>query len=86
MPRVSEFFGIAIYLYYEDHQPPHFHARYGGEWAVIAIDGPRVMASDLSPRALGLVLEWAQLRAGDLMVNWERAARRTPVQPIEPLR
>jgi hypothetical protein len=37
MPRVSEFYGIAIYLYYRDHVPPHFHAIYGEFEAEIEI-------------------------------------------------
>jgi hypothetical protein len=86
MPKIAEFFGIAIYLYYDDHPPPHFHARYGGQWATIAISGPGVVASDLPPRALGLVLEWAELHAAELMANWQRAANRAPVASIEPLR
>jgi hypothetical protein len=86
MPKISEFFGIAIYLYHQDHPPAHFHARYGGQWASIAISGPGVIASDLPPRALGLVLEWAEVHGAELMANWERAANRVPVEPIEPLR
>jgi hypothetical protein len=38
MPRVSEFFGIAIYMYYNDHLPPHFHAEYGEHEAIYEID------------------------------------------------
>ena len=86
MPKVSEFFGIAIYLYYHDHPPAHFHARYGGQWASIAIGDLAIMASDLPPRALGLVLEWAQLHRADLAADWGRVANRLPVEPIEPLR
>jgi hypothetical protein len=33
MPRISEFFGVLIYMYYNDHAPPHFHAEYGGREA-----------------------------------------------------
>jgi Domain of unknown function (DUF4160) len=59
VPKLSEFFGIAIYMYWGDHGPPHFHARYGGEKASIAIEDSSVVAGGLSPRALGLVVEWA---------------------------
>jgi len=34
MPCVSEFFGIAIYMYFNDHSPPHFHAEYGESEAI----------------------------------------------------
>lgn len=65
MPKLSEFFEIAIYMYWGDHGPPHFHARYGGEKASIAIGDLSVLAGGLPPRALGLVLEWAALHRGE---------------------
>ncbi len=37
MPRISEFYGIAIAMYYEEHGVPHFHAFYAGRQASIAI-------------------------------------------------
>jgi len=58
LPKLSEFFGIAIYMYWGNHGPPHFHARYGGEKASIAIGDLSVLAGSLPPRALGLVVEW----------------------------
>jgi hypothetical protein len=53
MPRVSEFFGILIYMYYEDHSPPHFHAIYGDNEALIAIQDLALLKGYLPPRALG---------------------------------
>jgi hypothetical protein len=35
MPRLSEFFGIVILMYYADHNPPHFHAVHGGDSVLI---------------------------------------------------
>jgi hypothetical protein len=58
LPKLSEFFGISVYMYWGDHGPPHFHARYSGEKASIGIDDLSVLAGKLSPRALGLVMEW----------------------------
>ena len=40
MPRVSEFFGIAIYMYYNDHMPPHFHAEYAEHEAIYEKEKP----------------------------------------------
>ena len=59
MPQVSEFYGIAVYIYYDDHPEPHFHAIYGRREAQIRISDLSVMAGDLQPRAMGLVVEWA---------------------------
>jgi len=58
MPCVSRFYGIAIYLYYRDHAPPHFHAIYGEDEAVIEIATGNVMAGGLPKRAAKLVQEW----------------------------
>ena len=85
MPRLSEFFGIAIYMYWGDHGPPHFHARYAGHKASIAIEGLSVLAGSLPPRALGLVMEWAALHQGELRVAWDRAAQHEAPGTIPPL-
>jgi hypothetical protein len=86
MPKLSEFFGIAIYMYWGDHGPPHFHARYAGEKASIAIEDLSIVAGGLPPRALGLVIEWAALHRGELEVAWQRAKNNEPLDSIEPLR
>ena len=57
MPEISRFFGIVIQMYYNDHAPPHFHARYGGHKALIAIETLAVLNGHLPPRTLGLVVE-----------------------------
>ena len=58
MPELSRFFGIIIAMYYNDHAPPHFHAKYGGGQVSIRIDTGEVLEGDLGPRALRLVEEW----------------------------
>ncbi len=57
MPEISRFFGIVIYMYFDDHLPPHFHARYSGFEAVVDIESLTVLAGSLSHRALGMVVE-----------------------------
>ena len=86
MPKLSEFFGIAIYMYWGDHGPPHFHARYGGEKASITIEDLSILAGRLPPRALGLVVEWAALHKEELEEAWRKASENEPLDPIEPLR
>ncbi|HEY3355412.1 MAG TPA: DUF4160 domain-containing protein [Polyangia bacterium] len=85
MPKLSEFFGIAIYMYYREHAPPHFHAFYGGEQAEIGIEGLQVLAGSLPPRALGLVVEWASLHQDELRRAWEQAVAHQPLDRIAPL-
>jgi len=85
MPRVSEFFGIVIYLYHNDHNPPHFHAEYAGNEATFTITTLDLLAGELPRRARALVLEWASLHRMELLDNWERARRGEPPEKIEPL-
>ena len=85
MPRISEFYGIAIYLYYADHNPPHFHAVYGGEQAEIDIQTGEVHAGVLPVRVLRFVREWSRLYREQLMDDWERAREGRPLNPIPPL-
>jgi len=85
MPKVSEFFGISIYLYYRDHKPPHFHALYGGQEVLIAIETLAVLAGELPPRAMGLVMEWAQMHRAELARDWAQAQAHQPLDSIPPL-
>lgn len=85
MPKISEFFGIAIYVYYREHMPPHFHAIYGDEEALIAIGDLSVITGRLTPRALGLVIEWATLHRKELRAVWAQAVAHKPLNKIKPL-
>lgn len=85
MPRISHFFGITVVMYYNDHTPPHFHARYADAESAIAIDTLEALWGDLPRRALALVLEWAVLHRAELRDNWDRARRGAPLVPIDPL-
>ena len=85
MPRISAFYGIVIAMYYDDHPPPHFHARYGEDQAQVLIATGEVLQGSLPRRALGLVQEWAGLHRGELEADWLRAERREPLATIEPL-
>lgn len=85
MPRISEFYGIVIWMYRPDHPPPHFHANYGEHWAAIEIGSERVIAGSLPRRALRLVREWARLHEAELRSDWQRAQALEPLVPIDPL-
>jgi hypothetical protein len=84
VPEVSRFYGIVITVNFDDHQPPHFHARYSGAHAALTFDG-RLIAGSLPPRALGLVLTWASRHPDELREDWELARAGRPLVPIEPL-
>ena len=85
MPEICRFFGIIIAIFYEDHPPPHFHVRYGSQQAIVAIETLHVLEGRLSPRVLGLVVEWAMMHRGELARAWEQARQRVPIEPIAPL-
>jgi len=85
MPEISRFFGVLITMYYNDHPPAHFHVRYGDQKAVVAIDPLRMLEGKLSPRALGLVMEWASMHRVELAANWDRARQEQPLVKIAPL-
>lgn len=85
MPEVSRFFGIVIGMYFNDHAPPHFHARYGGDEAQFAIDTGERLAGRLPARVQGLVSEWLELHRDELQKNWTRARERRPLDRIDGL-
>jgi hypothetical protein len=85
MPRVSEFFGIVIFMYYNDHMPPHFHAEYGEYEAIYEIGTLDVTRGGLPRRAHALVLEWATLHRAELRDDWERARNEKPLVESEGL-
>lgn len=70
MPEVSRFFGISVRMYYDDHNPPHFHALYSGDEVEVGIDPLVVLKGKLPRRALALVIEWASAHRPELLENW----------------
>lgn len=85
MPRISSFYGIVIVMYFADHPPPHFHARYGQHEAQVAIATGDVIGGSLPRSASKLVKEWAALHRDELVEDWRRAERAEPLVSIEPL-
>ena len=86
MPEISRFYGIVIKMFFDDHNPPHFHAFYGEYEVLININSFAVFAGNLPPRALGLVIEWATQHQDELLTNWERASGQESLSKIEPLK
>jgi hypothetical protein len=86
MPEISRFYGIVIKMFFDDHNPPHFHALYGEYEVLININSFAVFAGNLPPRALGLVIEWATQHQDELLINWERAQGQESLSKIEPLK
>lgn len=85
MPEISRFYGIIIRMYFQDHNPPHFHAEYQGMKAEYGIKTLDLLAGKLPARAHAMVLEWASLHKDELMNNWQKAIVPTTLDSIDPL-
>jgi hypothetical protein len=73
-------------MYYDDHNPPHFHARYGDESVVIRIDTLSVLEGYVSARAFGLIIEWAAQHKEELIEDWNLAQKNQAPKKITPLK
>lgn len=85
MPEISLFYGIRVTMYYEDHNPPHFHAEYNGNKAIVDIIEARVIKGALPSRQLKLILAWCVIHQDELMQNWELSKDGLPLNRINPL-
>ena len=85
MPVISTFFGIIVRMFYQDHEPPHFHVEYQGEHAKFSFAG-ELLAGELRSRtAVRRVARWAALHQRELEANWTRMKAGQPLERIEPL-
>jgi len=84
MPIISRFLGIAIAMYWNDHSPPHFHAKYGGYEIIVNISAG-VVEGKFPKRALQHVLEWYVLHKDELLEDWKLCREGQTPRPIEPL-
>jgi len=85
MPEISPFLGIVIYMYYNEHNPPHFHVEYNGEKAAISIESLGIMEGKLPSKVLSLSVEWAQNHQSELLKNWNDMASKGEFHKISPL-
>ena len=84
MPIISRFFGILIYIYWREHEPAHFHAKYGSDDIIVEIETGKVTGK-ISKRALSMIQEWRKIHKEELMNDWELAKQKKSLTKIEPL-
>ena len=84
MPEICRFLGIVIYMLYDDHDPPHFHAEYG-EFKITVEIRTGILEGRFPRRALNALMEWYGIYADDLLENWQLAANHRPLKKIPPL-
>ncbi len=85
MPEISSFFGIKVSMYYDDHNPPHFHADYNDRKVLVDILKGRVLKGSFPSKQLKYVLAWADIHQTELMENWELSKQDLPLKKIAPL-
>ena len=85
MPEISRFFGIIIRMFYDEHNPPHFHAEYSGKKAVFDFNGNVIKGGLESRTATKLVREWVDLHILELEEDWKLATENQEIHKIEPL-
>jgi len=84
MPEICRFLDIVIYMYFNEHPPPHFHIKYNEFRAQMAIATLELIEGDLPPRQLRLVKEWATQHQDELMHNWLSLQETGHFDKIEP--
>jgi len=85
VPEISRFLGMVISIYFDDHNPPHFHVEYNDEEALISINDLSILKGNLPPRVMGLVIEWAKLHQSELLENWNMVKESGKYFKINPL-
>jgi hypothetical protein len=85
MPEISRFYGIIIYMFYNEHAPPHFHVKYQDYEAIVEIENG-IVRGTLPRRAINLVFEWMDLHKDELLGNWRLVEQRKHLNKIEPLK
>ena len=86
MPTISMFRGIKVYLYWNDHLPPHFHASYGSSKVIISIEDLEVIEGTMPLKQLKMLLGWAAFHQEELRENWELAKNQQELFAIEPMK
>ena len=84
MPELSRFLGIVIFMNFNDHNPPHFHAKYGDFEVVIEINSG-LIEGKFPKRALNLVMEWYEMHQEELLLDWELIRTTGEFNKIQPL-
>lgn len=85
MPTISFFRGIKVFINWNDHMPPHFHATYGGKEILVSINDIEILEGELPSKQQKMVLGWAAFHQSELEEDWELAAQKQDLFPIAPL-
>ena len=84
MPTISMFYGILIRMYYDDHNPAHFHAYYNNYEAIFDLNGKKLKGS-FPQNKLKLVEAWSIIHKEELEANWLLCKNNEKLFEIQPL-
>lgn len=84
MPTISMFYGIVIRMYYDEHNPPHFHAYYGEYKAMFSLEG-ELIEGNIPKAKAKLITAWALIHKDELLANWQLAKDDEVLYNIKPL-
>ncbi|MCX5644868.1 MAG: DUF4160 domain-containing protein [Phycisphaerae bacterium] len=84
MPVISRFFGIVIFMFWREHAPPHFHAKYQDQEITVEIETGQV-AGKMVPKAVSLIQEWRESHQAELLEDWRLAEQKRSLRRIAPL-
>lgn len=85
MPTICIFRGIKVFINYSEHNPPHFHAKYGSDEVCVSIHELEVMTGNIPSKQLKMLLGWAAFHQEELLENWNLAASGNEPFSIKPL-
>lgn len=85
MPEICRFYGIIIFLYWRDHNPPHIHFEYGGYQCTMSILD-RLVNGQAPAKVIAKVNEWVDLHEDEILTLWEKAQRGEALYKLEPLK
>jgi len=85
MPVVAIFFGIIIRMFFQEHEPRHFHAERQALQGKFDFDGKMIVGNITSKTALRLIRQWAQLNRAALDDNGVKIKAGKPLSRIAPL-
>ena len=84
MPEICRFLGIIIFVNFNEHNPPHFHAKYGDYEIIVGIK-TGIIEGKFPKRALHLVMEWYEIHKDELFQDWELIKTTGEFNKIQPL-
>ena len=84
MPTLSMFYGIIIQMFWNEHNPPHFHATYGDFKAIFDFDG-NLKEGKMPGNQQKLIAAWTILHHDELLANWQLSEQQHELVRIAPL-